>query len=772
MLVLGIIFMPGLLQGTDRILVAFPNRDDESDLYLLKPGQAQDDGTLLAENLIEANDVYVWYRAANELFTNPGSQYAMFIPGTNRLLYWAQEDDEARVNAITIGEEAAYEVIATSALPLYTLAFENSDYLFVQETREDQERCYAGKFGEDPLRLGKGDFCWFVWDGNHSYSQEVDNAQTTFTLIGMDGEDEITLLNEAESIAEPSLSQDGSHLAYVEETDDGQQLYLLPKAESTPTAVGTEVFALLSHAFIPKQDTLYYLAENEDGEVELYLSDKGLVATGSQIAAASDQEGKYLVYQVADDDGEMTLFSRPINGDASVEILRNDGLEFNLVPTAPAKMIIRVVEQDETTLYTADLDGGNLIEVFNETNIASTSLFYIPEGKTLFIGYEEEDGATFLYVTPLGTAEGFPLVEEWDSLEVMDLTPDGKTLLLTGREDAGDDPVLYSLAVEAGASLTQLDDDSQGFYNAVFTKNGKDVIYTAITGDNPDDVEIYQVPVDGSESRTSLYQEARLEDVQWTQMYPFRRVWWQSPVEGTSYCPGASALAVGDARENRMPSGESQCYRFHASAGAFLSFDVDTIAADGHDLTLTLYDRDGNTLAYNDDDPFGRDPQLSFLASAGGVYFAMVAGYEEVEVPYTLKMLEGPVEASARDAQRMENGSRLRGAITDQNGIRLERHDFDGYGVFYYYDGKDGETITIDVYAESLGSTFDARIILLNAAFDDIYEDEDSGNGNEAHLVYMLPENNRYYFLVTGPDGGEYGTETDFFYEIALTVTP
>jgi hypothetical protein len=221
-----------------------------------------------------------------------------------------------------------------------------------------------------------------------------------------------------------------------------------------------------------------------------------------------------------------------------------------------------------------------------------------------------------------------------------------------------------------------------------------------------------------------------------------------------------------------LPSGKSQCYRFHASAGAFLSFDVDTIAADEHDLTLTLYDRDGNALVYNDDDPFGRDPQLSFLAPASEVYFAMVSGYEDVEVPYTLKMFDGPVEASARDAQRMENGTRLRGAITDQNGIRLERHDFNGYGVFYYYDGQAGETITVDVYAESLGSTLNPQIVLLDTAFDDLYEDDDNGNGSEVHLGYVLPEASRYYFLVLGPNGDEYGTEADFFYEIALTVIP
>lgn len=772
MLVLGIIFVPGLLQGTDRMLVSFPNRDGESDLYLLKTGQAQEDGTLLAENLTLAYDVHIWYRTTEETLNNPLSRYARFIPGTNRLFYWAQDDNEATVYAMTTGDETAYEVIATSALPLYTLAFENSDYLFVQETRDDQERCYAGKFGEDLLRLGKGDFCWYMGDGSGSYAQTVDGEQTTFTVIGMDGNDEITPLDEAESITALSLSRDGSHLAYVEETNNGQQLYLLPKTESTPTAIGTEVFALLSYAFIPKQDTLYYVAENEEGEVELYLSEKGLVATGAQMAATTDQEGKYLIYQVADEDGEMKLFSRPINGDTSAEIMRSDGLEFNLIQTSPPKIVVRVVEEDETTLYTANLDGGNLIEVFNETNVEDTSLFYLSEGKTLFIAYEDEDGAASLYATPVDAPEGFLLIEEWASLAMLTLAEDGKTLILAGREDAGDDPILYSLAIEPGASLVQLDDDSQDFYNAVFTQNGKAVIYTAVTGNNPDDVEIYQVPVDGRESPETLYQEAMLEDVQWTQMYPFRWAGWQSLVEGTSYCPGAPALAVGDARENRLPSGESQCYRFHADTGAFLSFDVDTIAADGHDLTLTLYDRDGSALTYNDDDPFGRDPQLSFLAPEAGVYFAMVAGYTDSEAPYTLKLFEGPVEASARDAQRLENGARLRGAITDQNGIRLERHDFTGYGVFYYYDGQAGETIALDVYAESLDSTLDPMLVLLNATLDDIDEDDNSGNGNEAHLVYTLPENNRYYFLVLAPNGDEYGTEADFFYEISLTVTP
>lgn len=773
-LVLAVIFLPSLLQGTDRMLVSFPNRDGESDLYLLKTGQAQEDGTLLAENLVIANRTYMWYRTTEETMSNPGSRYAMFIPDTNRLFYWAQDDDKATVYGMTIGDDTAYEVISTSALPLFTLTFENSNYVFVQETREDQERCYAGKFGEEPLRLGKGDTCWFVWNGSSSYAQTVDGGQTTFSLIGMDGKDETTLLDDMEDVVENSLrlSDDGSHLAYATETNHGQQLYLLSKAEGTPTAVGSEVFSLLAHAFISKQDTLYYLAENEDGEVELYLSDKGLVATGAQIAATSDREGKHLIYQVADEDGEMTLFSRPLNSDTGQEIMRSDGLEFNLLQTNPPKIVAQVVDNDEFTLYTADLDGSNLLEVFNETNLNDLTILYVPQGKTFFIEYENDKGAISLDAVPLDTAEGFLLVDEWDSLQLANLSPNGKTLVLIGREDSGDDPVLYSLAVDAGASLIKLDDDSQGFRNAVLTQNGKDVIYTAVTGDNPDDVEIYQVPVDGSKSRESLYHEAVLEDVQWMQMSPFIGVWWQNLVEGTSYCPGAPSLAVGDSHENQLPARETQCYRFHANAGDFLSFDVDTVAEDRYDLNMTLYDRDGTNLAYNNDDPFGRDPQLSFLIPETGVYFAKVSGYIDAEVPYTLKVFEGPVEASARDAQRLEGGSRLRGAITDQNSIRLERHDFDGYGVFYYYDGQAGETITIDVYAESLGSTLDPQIVLLDAAFDDLYSDDDSGNGSEAHLKYVLPESTRYYFLVAGPNGDQYGTEAAFFYEIALTVTP
>jgi len=90
--------------------------------------------------------------------------------------------------------------------------------------------------------------------------------------------------------------------------------------------------------------------------------------------------------------------------------------------------------------------------------------------------------------------------------------------VLSGQEDFGDDLVLYSMDVEQGSGVVELDDNPNNYVNAVFTPNGKEIVYTAVTGNNKDDFEVLQVPVNGKELPEVLYSDAVLVDVRWSEL--------------------------------------------------------------------------------------------------------------------------------------------------------------------------------------------------------------------------------------------------------------
>ena len=124
----------------------------------------------------------------------------------------------------------------------------------------------------------------------------------------------------------------------------------------------------------------------------------------------------------------------------------------------------------------------------------------------------DEDEAHSLFVAGWEAEDGYFLLEEWASITLLNASKE--YLVFAGREDDGDDVVLFSLPWEADAAEIELDDDAEfGYRNVFFTKDGRSVYYTALDGLT--DTELRLVPVDGSESPEGLYRDMMLLDVSW-----------------------------------------------------------------------------------------------------------------------------------------------------------------------------------------------------------------------------------------------------------------
>jgi len=768
--VAGVFLLPQFLPQGEQVLLAFPNRDGDADLYLLKLGQEEDKGVRIAEDAVAASQAWFHHVKDQEYKGQVGGVYGGFIPNSNRVLYWYQDGDEAVVREITVGDEEFSEIMDTKALPLRGAVFDNSDTLFLRETRDGQYRCYAAEPSQEAERLAKGDTCWFTVDGSTVYFKELDGNETTLSTIGLDGKNETVVLDKIEDVESTRVSSDASHVAYVQQTDDGQQLYLVERISGTEVEASEEVFSILEYAYLPGSDTLFYIAENDEGLLELYTSDDATpLAKGVTLGATASSNGQHLVYMVGDEDGEETLYVHPMAGGEDVKVLSGDDLRYGVIPS-PARILILETEEDEVTLHSVDVNGSNLVELFNEDDVTLAGVQYVPDESTLYLLIREEDGTNTLFATPMDRAEGVRLVDEWYRITLLNRSSGGRQLVFWGQEDRGDDPILYSIAVEDGAHVIELDDDNEGFRNAVFTANGKAVVYTAVTGDNPDDVDVCQVPADGSDKFQVLYGEAFLADVRWDDLSPFRSTGWQSVKSGTSFCPGVAAVRVGETIEGKIEPGEEKCYRFRAGEGDVITFDVDTPESQRYDFALTFYDRGGHQLSYNDNGPSGYDPRLTVSIDQSGLYFVKLTGRgSDKEPTYSLTVREGVGDPGFANAKLLQPGSQTRDAITESSAFYMETFDWKGHGNTYYFNGQAGDKITINVYANSLGSELDPRVFLFDLKLGFLNSDDDSGAGSDSQLTYTSSHTGRYYILVVD-EGEDYGSADTYFYEILLSI--
>jgi len=494
--------LPGILGPPgDEILLAFPSRRGDVELYLLELGQDEKEGTFLAEDVERFFTVFLLLEEETHR-RRIGGDYGGFVPGSNRLFLWYRLEDEIVIQQMRFGDGEPTDVMDSKADYLWGTVVKDPEIVFLEEFRDGGERCYVARPGGEAERVAKADGCGISLDGLTIYFSERDKGETTLSVIDITGENETVLLDEVEGVDSHQVSEDASHVAYVQVEDyDESQLYLVERDSGEEDKIGDEVLRIVDYGFAPDSDTLFYIAEEEEDDysvLRLYMSDSDdPIAEGPALGADFTPDGQYLVYLLGDEDDEETLSVHPLDGGGDVKVLDGEEIQYAVLRTSPPRVLALSTEEDGFTLYSVSVDGGDVIELLDEED-ANFEAEYVPNESLLYVQITDEDGEVSLFVAPLGGEdEGYTLLEEWARIEILNRSPDGSQLVFWAREDWGDDPVLYSIAIEDGADPVELDDDSEGFRNAVFTSDGRFVLYTAVTGDESDDVEVHQVQADG-----------------------------------------------------------------------------------------------------------------------------------------------------------------------------------------------------------------------------------------------------------------------------------
>jgi len=757
--------------GSEDLVVAFPNRSGEADLFLLELGQSQEEGVLLAEDARAADRVSLQYWDADGYYSISGV-YGGFVPGSNRLLVFYREegDDDVIVQQIAIGDKHPQEIYSTNALPLLILTFARHDNILFSESRDDQRRCYVASPGETARRLAKGEFCSAASDGSLAYLWEVDpdKGEASFSTMDMSGENETVVLDNAERVEWSNIrpSDDGSHIVYLQESDDGQQLFLVERRSGVVSEASATVFAIDQFGFLPNTDLVYYTAENDDGYLELYIGNvESPIATAYAMAISPTRDGQHFIYARGDEDGENTCYSYDVRNGESRSILTADNLQCIAISELN-RIILWEVDEDEVTLYSAPIEGGDPVELFAEDGIIEANIRYLSNGSRVFIEIRDDDGDWSLFTTGLDGEEGFYLLERWHEIRLLDSTSDEKQLVLWGQEDRGDRPVLISVRVEKGARLVELEKRVEAFRNAFFTPNGRDIVYSAVTGDAPDDVQVIRVRADGEGPGEVLYEEAAIDSIRWGETNPFHGVpffSWNTLLTGSSFCPGAPVLAKITTLEDSLEEGSPACFRLTAQRGDILTFEIDTMGlSNSLDTTLTLRNRDGEQLAYNDDSTLGRDARLTVTIDEGGIYFVEVGGNSTPDSRFSLSLFERTDGFSA--ARRLSGDATISSAVTGESILYLAAYEYDGYGQVYSFEGHAGDRIKIEVLAGSIGSELNPSVYLIDGGLQVIASDE---SDSDSLIVHSLNQSGTYYILVI--DGSNrYGSSSDFKYELHL----
>jgi Tol biopolymer transport system component len=652
--------------GTDMI-VGFPDSDGNYDLYLLEMGQSEDEGVRLAKDAqIGDYAIYVF----QEQDYSKMIRGAGFVPDSSYVFLAYQDDDDAVFEQMTIRGDEPDDLFETDDYPVL-IAFPDQKNVVIIEYTDDEARCFLAPFGQEADRLAKGTDCIFLPDGETLVVVEEDNGEYSFTALDMDSGDENKFLEVDAMLDMYQVSFDGSLMAYVEDSGGEQELHLINinNEEEDKVAEGSRIS---DFGFAPKSNDFYFVVEDDEGDLSLYVNEENdAVAEGLMVAAQFGPQGEYLIFAAGDELDDLVVSSYSLKDEEAEEIADGEGLEFAVVSDPTQVIVTESTNDGDLTVYSSSIDGTDVVEVLDEKDVFSWDIWSVPDHEFLyFVLYTADD--TFGFASPFGGG-GFFFVEEWVNVTLLNVSPNGKYLAFVGIEDAGDDPILFSLELKEGSDPEELDDDAEWFVNAVFTKNSRELLYTVETGLDADEVSVNRVDLDDGSPET-LYDEATLIDVEWGELYPFDYLNFAYMSAGESYCPGAISLSADSPVDAFIGEFETLCFRFSVGGGEVWNLDIDSFSED-LDLDATLLDSDGFYMSYNDDGLYDLDPWLAYRFDQSGVYFLEVTDIDGAAGDFMVTLLES--EDSFATAQPYFLGESFQGTITEGSLVYMESPEFD-----------------------------------------------------------------------------------------------
>ena len=193
-------------------------------------------------------------------------------------------------------------------------------------------------------------------------------------------------------------------------------------------------------------------------------------------------------------------------------------------------------------------------------------------------------------------------------------------------------------------------------------------------------------------------------------------------------------------------------YTVWAEAGTRLSVELESNAIDCY---LLLFDGAGAILAEDDDSGEGYDARLTIEIPRSETYVLLASSYSQEEGPYELRVLRS---GGSYDYERLAVPATLIAAFDDRDLYSESRATW--FRV-WALDLQAGAPVAIEMQSTDL----DSLLILYDEAGTQLAQDDDSGGGYDARLVYRPVRSGRFFLLAT-----TYGYGRSETGEFVLTV--
>lgn len=190
-------------------------------------------------------------------------------------------------------------------------------------------------------------------------------------------------------------------------------------------------------------------------------------------------------------------------------------------------------------------------------------------------------------------------------------------------------------------------------------------------------------------------------------------------------------------------------YTFQGSEGQIVQIDV---MSSDFDAFAILQDAAGNELTRDDDGGDGLDARITYTLPNSGTYRVVANTYRADRFGSYRIRLTGLAASSARSGMAVRRNARVTGRLTSTDPRMADNSVFH----YYLYNGRAGETITVDVMSRE----FDAYAIIQDATGNELSRDDDSGEGTNARVTFRLPTAGQYRIVVNTYTAGSYGTYT------------
>lgn len=646
--------------GGREMLLVTPRRNGGFDLSVLRLGDDPTKAVVIAEGA----DDYGGYLMDNRKPGNPvilsSSGFGNFLPGDKRLVFFYGKGGKMRLMEYALGAESPTEIIGSENGNYIAALMPNSRDLFITDHGSGDVRCYTAAPGAKAERVARTDNCQPTQDGKRLLTFDSNNrGELTLVVANLDGTNKTTLLDDvATSYAE--VSADASHVAYASRSDDGYESIVLVDAAGQKLFESNEFIGLDTFGFAGASDTVYFIADNGDGEWELHTSAGGKpLATARAMRVLSAAEEATLAVLTADEEdaGKVTVFN--LGTGASTEVASGDNLMLSRIADPP-RLLIKEEGDGGLKVTAAEWSGANPVTLFDDNDYGLSDIQVQPGDSRVLLTLFDEEGLNSLYVAPLDGSPGYFILEDWSGFRLYDQS--GDTLLFDGSEDSGDAPILYAVTLGPEADLVELDDSADYYRSAFVAPDGRSAIYSAAIGNRFNDIVVRQMRLDGKEQPADLLEGQMLVAARWNPLL-FEDIYWNGP------------------------------------------------------------------------GPLAQAPV---------------------------------VEVSGNNARLISLDEISSGVIDQQSFLDLGDNIGTLYGALYYFDGLQGQQVQFDVYgAESIGnSTLDPVAGLLDEEMNLLHDDDDSGTGTDSRLIYILPQDGRYYLVIVNSGGGYDDT---FTYQVSMS---